>query len=282
MAIKAISLATALAVPVSAFPGWAAAAQTARGPIPSLPAPVIVCPPQSAAAGLKSVASAVMEEQRQPQAGRPSAAARSFFDAGGAEAAAAVTLAVAATAVSGGLALPAGYALARYAGQRNAQPETALPLGRRLIDNFESHIVVGIGLGAALGAASAPILAGTQAFPLIMAAIGYGTAYGMERYLGHLRRTSTVGGWQASHDMAMRVDPADGELRDVRGRQGRSGYGNGYDRYDVYAPGPVSAGERLWARLVGIGLGAAWLSSAWAYGLALTLAFALRDRSLES
>src|SRR5206468_9469794 len=119
-------------------------------------------------------------------------------------------------------------------------------------------------------AAGSPVLVS-----LLAALVAYGASRGMEQMLAQSRRR-IVGGWQASHDQKYRVDPSNGELKDVRGHK----YGE--DRYEEYEDGAVSAGERLWTRMAGTLLGAALLSSwsgpaALLFSGALTLAFAAAD-----
>lgn len=93
---------------------------------------------------------------------------------------------------------------------------------------------------------------GTAIHPLALAAVWYGASEGMVGALADARRT-VVGGWQASHDQAYRVDPNTGLMRDVRGRK----YGE--DRYEEYAPGKVSAAEKLWAAALSAGMGLLWV-----------------------
>ena len=92
------------------------------------------------------------------------------------------------------------------------------------------------------------------AHPVMMGALWYGASEGMANVLAETRRT-VVGGWQASHDQRYRIDPNTGELRDVRGHK----YGS--DRYEEYAPGQVSVGERLLAAAASAGMGLLWVGS---------------------
>lgn len=73
--------------------------------------------------------------------------------------------------------------------------------------------------------------------PAIQAAIWSLGHFAFTHRLADLRST-VVGGWQASHDQKYRVGQ-DGRMRDVRGHK----YGS--DRYEEYAPGPVSTREKL-------------------------------------
>jgi len=79
--------------------------------------------------------------------------------------------------------------------------------------------------------------------------------------LGKLRGV-IVGGWQASHDQKMRTDYGTGRLRDIRGRK----YGE--DRYDEFAPGPVSPRERAALDASAFLLGLPWVAPAGARAVA--------------
>lgn len=67
--------------------------------------------------------------------------------------------------------------------------------------------------------------------PSMLALWGAGF-WAMRSHLSTIRR-KVVGGWQASHDQRYRVDPSNGQLKDVRGHK----YGE--DRYEEYQNGPV-------------------------------------------
>ena len=230
--------------------------------------------PQAAAAGLQSLVSATAEQQKQPVSLEANMAAGSFFDVRSPKVLAAATLVTSAAAASGGAALPAAYALARYSADR-AQPSRQTPpsLKEKVLENVEAHILV---LPMLFAASAASWLLGDSALlPVALAAVGAVTAVAMEQTVSKLRRT-IVGGWQASHDQRYRVDTRTGELHDVRGHK----YGS--DRYEAYAEGVVTPGERLWYRLVGAGLAFSWIGlspdfKTFVLGAALTAAYIAHD-----
>jgi hypothetical protein len=131
---------------------------------------------------------------------------------------------------------------------------TPLPLGRR------------IGAAAEVGmhATGWQILTGILFltlgsrifFPALAGAFwGWGGAVMLEGLAKS--RAVIVGGWQASHDQKMRTDYQTGKLIDIRGRA----YGE--DRYDRWAPGPVSERERGVLDTAALALGLPWV---WALG----------------
>jgi hypothetical protein len=233
--------------------------------------------PAGASAGLTQVAGALQRERGDGSSAAqaaPSAAARAFFD-GGLGKAARATAVVAAAATPGGLGMPAAYALQKYAGERSTRPAPRpAPLSQRIAEQVDSHL--GLGAAAFVGLVARNAVAGSPVLVALLAALlAFGASKGMEEMLAQARRR-VVGGWQASHDQKYRVDPSNGRLKDVRGHK----YGD--DRYEEYEDGPVSAGERLWARAAGTLLGAVMLSawsgpSALLFSGVLTLAFAASD-----
>ena len=111
-------------------------------------------------------------------------------------------------------------------------------------------------------------LSHSPAHPVVMGALWYGAAEGMAGLLAEMRRT-VVGGWQASHDQRYRVDTNTGLLRDVRGHK----YGS--DRYEAYAPGKVSLGERIFAAAVSGAMGLWWVGADLKHALIYTATFGL-------
>lgn len=67
---------------------------------------------------------------------------------------------------------------------------------------------------------------------------------------------------QHSHDLRMRIDPSNGQLRDIRGGNKAYGDGPGFDKYTKYKNGKLLAGERFAVDAISMIAGAAW--TAWA------------------
>lgn len=171
--------------------------------------------------------------------------------------------------------LPLGYAFYELRRSRNDPKPAPAGFWRRAGEWLEAGLSLPV-LGAA-AALAGWVFSGTWYEPAATAAILALGAGALEHMLGQ-SRSVIVGGWQASHDMRMRVNPATGELRDVRGTFKR--YGE--DRYDKTEPGPVSPRERFAARTLAVVSGLPWFYNwnapeMWIYAAAMTGVFALAD-----
>lgn len=170
--------------------------------------------------------------------------------------------------------LPLGYAYYEMRRSKDEPKPAKAGLLRWAAEWFEAGMVMPMAMGVA-AFASWLSRGGSVESAVVASILGIGAA-GIESILGQ-SRSVVVGGWQASHDMKMRVGP-DGNLRDVRGTHKR--YGE--DRYDATAPGPVSARERFAARALAVMAGLPWFASwqtpdFWIYSAVMTGIFVLSD-----
>lgn len=143
---------------------------------------------------------------------------------------------------------------------REAEAPAKIPFKQRAGEAAE---LGAFALGWQVLAGIAFLIAGAHAaFPALAGALWVlGGSEGV-KYLAKLRQV-IVGGWQASHDQKMRVDYGTGALKDIRGHK----YGE--DRYDEYAPGPVSARERLVIDSMALLAGLPWVWGAGPKAVAL-------------
>lgn|GEM_PF-1831536 len=280
------SLSATLAAPALPTPALAASAPAAEAaPVPSAPAAVAASaasatsvPTAATAASPAHADAAAMPTSRiaakgphplratraVPTAANLSVDGRSLFDG---------------AALSG--ALPSGAASAdegprlapgsvRAAAPASAARRIALRRGAGEVGEVATTAA-----GWQLLTAIAFLAAGAHAaFPLFAGVFWAWGGAEMIRSLGKIRAT-IVGGWQASHDQKMRTDYGTGKLVDIRGRK----YGE--DRYDVWAPGAVSARERNAIDAAAFVLGLPWVWAAGPKGLALYGAAALATIALR-
>lgn len=168
-------------------------------------------------------------------------------------------------------------------GQVKPGPATAprLSLATRLGQLAWSHHAVAASVVVGWFGWAAMRLSGMeQGAPVLAAALAWVSAQGMIESLRNARRTLDYS-IQHSHDIRMRVR-YDGSTGDIRGTLGRSGYGHGFDRWESYRSGAVSAAEVVYTRFVGMIFGYMALTvfgvgPGWAYGLAAVAMFGLQD-----
>jgi hypothetical protein len=148
-------------------------------------------------------------------------------------------------------------------GSRPPASAPAIPLSQRAFETAELGVLAaGAQALAGAGFLALGALGARAAFPALEGAFWALAGVEFLRYLAALRGVR-VGGWQASHDQKMRTDYGTGQLRDIRGRK----YGE--DRFDVYAPGPVSTRERWTITAAALALGLPWVLPGGARAVAL-------------
>ena len=291
-AVEARSVAPALAAPASigappallspvspslaAFSAPAAVALSAPAPAAAFAAapaaaPALFAAPAAAAAAAYSAPASAAEPAEAPapndapppavraqlrDGARPAAAGvdagRATFDGGDA----------ARARNAAALEIPPARSAARLAPPtpRAAAPAEPIALRQRLGEAADLGVyALGMELVAGLVFAQ---FGGHPAFSALSGAVWALFGGEMISRLGGLRAV-IVGGWQASHDQRMRTDYGTGRLRDVRGRK----YGE--DRYDAWAPGEVSRGERRALDAAAFLLGLPWALAAGPKGAAL-------------
>jgi hypothetical protein len=239
------------AAALSAAPALAAApASTVRETSMSpMPVPAMRAAPASAAETRAPGARGELERGGRVFAAPNADGGREFFDGGSARANASPVLGAASD----------GPRLSRPEGRAD-KPATAIPLRQRLGETADLGVVA---LGFQLLTGIAFLALGAHAgFPALAGAFWVLAGTELIKQLGKLRST-VVGGWQASHDQKMRTDYGTGKLIDIRGRK----YGE--DRYDIFAPGPVSARERWTLDATAFALGLPWVLPAGPKAVAL-------------
>jgi hypothetical protein len=248
----AAAIGAAVTAPALAAPAPAAAAQAAAVPARSAVLPARVGPARTepASADRKPSAAAVLSLSARLSAPTESDSGRAVFDGGAPRSAESLTL---------GAAAADGPRLKRAA-ERAQAPAPAVALKKHVVETAELgasavalHFLTGMAFLAVGAHAAFPALAGA------LWLLGGGA---LIQQLGQLRSVR-VGGWQASHDQKMRHDYGTGKLKDIRGRK----YGE--DRYDEYAPGPVSRRERLITDAAAFAMGLPWVAFAGPKAVAL-------------
>jgi len=254
LAAPALSPAPALSVAPALAVAPALSAAAAQTVMPLNAAAIAPAAPAGANAAAPAALGALTElavPARKTPSGAPSVDdGRRIFDGGEAGRGAAAAPAASA-AGSSRLAPPAA---------REPEAPAKIPFKQRAGEVAE---LGAFALGWQLLAGIAFLVAGAHAaFPALAGALWVvGGSEGVKQ-LGRLRQV-LVGGWQASHDQKMRVDYGTGKLKDIRGHK----YGE--DRYDEFAPGPVSARERLVIDSLALVAGLPWVWGAGPKAVAL-------------
>ncbi|MBI2386515.1 MAG: hypothetical protein HYV14_10935 [Elusimicrobia bacterium] len=266
LSAPSLSAAPSLAVApaLAAAPAILPAAALGAPPIPVVPSKRLDSPAlgpsadanHTGGAALGALSDLAVPSRRAPS-GAPSVDdGRRVFDGGEAARAEALAPAVSAADAS---------RLARSTA-RESEPRAKIPFKQRAAEAVE---LGAFGLGMQLITGLVFLVAGAHAaFPALAGALWVlGGSEGV-KHLADLRRV-LVGGWQASHDQKMRVDYGTGRLKDIRGHK----YGE--DRYDEFAPGPVSARERLVIDSAALAAGLPWVWGAGPKAVALYAAAAV-------